>query len=190
MRSAATVALLVFVLACSSSSGGGTATNGDSGGGGRNASSGSVGGVTVQVTTAIARYMPVTIASIRGVDLLLSSSPNTCTHLSGRTFTEIAFTLPGDPLAPGTYTIITGTAGNPYPIPSSTQALADFSAVTDCMGQSASGAATSGVINVVAADGSHVVGTFDLTFAAGHVAGSFDAPVCTNDANAIQASCP
>lgn len=183
---AGSVPLSIF-LACSGGSGG--TTDGAGASPGNSVASGSVGGASPQLVSAVASYQVITLASVRGLVLVLSSASNTCTASPGRSFTQIQFQVPGSPVAPGSYTIINGIVPGPSPIPLAGQALGSFAAVNNCMA-GADEYATSGVLTLTASDAARVAGTFDLTFRDGHVAGHFDAPICAVDAGATVFGCP
>jgi hypothetical protein len=100
---------------------------------------------------------------------------------------ELEVDLRGAPLAAGTVTIVPG--GSTSPIPSAGQGTALFGSVADCAG-GASEYSSSGTVVVQTIDAEHVVGTVDVTFGDGHLTGSFDAPICAIDAEAIQNDCP
>lgn len=150
---------------------------------------GTIGGTAPQAVSAIASYRPITVGSVQGLSLSVSSNATTCTVWPGRSFTQFSFEIPGSPLSPGSYVVVSGDYVH-HPIPSPGQATVNFSVTQDCKGMGSNDDATSGTVTISASDGSHVAGAFDVTFGDGHVSGTFDAPICTVDANAIKSDCP
>jgi hypothetical protein len=129
----------------------------------------------------------ITVASVQGLELFLSSSADECTSRPGRTFGEIAFEIPGAPIALGVHTIIGDSSI--ARVPAEGEATATYATVKDCQG-GGSDQATSGSITVSSATPGEVSGSFDLTFPDGHLTGTFDAPICDVDAAAIHFDCP
>lgn len=184
------VLVSIGVAACSSGSSGPSAPSGpDSGGptGGSegNTISGTVAGSTPQIRGAIAFVRPVAAGSAKGLDLVLSSNAATCSIFPGRSFSEFEIQVPGSPVAVGTYTVINSSSGV---VPIQGQASVVFGTTVDCTGGK-NDAGTGGTVTITASDANHTAGSFDITFADGHVTGTFDAPVCSPEAGPVKFEC-
>ena len=186
---------LFALVACSPSSSPSSASSSSSSSSGSvsdasSSLSGTVGGSTLAAASVVARYTTIATqtingvkSSIRGLRILVSSKANTCSdyHFSGATMLDLA--IRGDQVAPGTYTVIDPDKALQKP----GEAEGDFNAVDGVCKDLVAESSLSGTITLTRTDGP-VLGTLDITFKDGHVAGDFQADLCPDaqaDAGAI-----
>ena len=116
-----------------------------------------------------------TVTETNGLVINIADKDDTCTVLHTQSATFLSLELTGQPTAGSTFTVIDADVTSA----TTGQAEVDFSGSTaTCADNGASATATSGTVTVTAISSSEVSGTFDVTFANGHLTGSFTAPIC------------
>lgn len=153
--------------------------------------SGSVANASLVPQSAIARYGTVATSTVNGVTTMvrglvitISDKPNTCSTFHAQNSTNLSIAITKDSVATGTYPIINAVDA----APTNGQAEADFNSVDATCNDVVAQAASTGqveithVTNVVSGPGdSYITGTVDATFAAGRIAGKFDAVLCDDE---------
>jgi hypothetical protein len=150
-----------------------------------NAVTGSVGGASLSIASAFS--FQGTSSGVTQLTVVLTDLANACQFVQSN---------PGSNKANATYLVIdvlsgssTGgpapiTAGTTYPVPTADAggqtaiANAAFQKTDAQCASTVAGAATGGSVTITSIADSAAQGTFSLTFAAGTLQGSFDAPTC------------
>jgi hypothetical protein len=181
-------ALLVPAVGCSS----GPASSAGSGSGtGSGTATGTVGGASLSVRTAISVHVAQALGEEWAV--LVMDLPLSCGDLQKAVRSGSVSALPGTilalqvvssnlsggaptPIGPGTYSTSPPAGGDPNG--DVTGVMASFGKSQPDACSTAGDDATDGTLTIAAVDGSHIAGSYDLTFADGSLHGTFDAPTC------------